>query len=122
MNTFLEIFNAFPAILESVQAVEAAIPLPQAGQQKLNLILAAAGTAWEFGQLGQQLSKGTTVQAVQSLTNLTVSTLNAAGVFGHSSTVATPAAPAPATVAPASPAPAPAVVAAPATAAPVSSN
>jgi hypothetical protein len=87
MNTFLLIFNALPAILQSVQAVEAAIPMSQAGQQKLNLILGVAGTAWEIGQAGQQLSKSNTVQAVQTITNLAVASLNAVGVFKH----ATPA-------------------------------
>ena len=87
MNTFLLIFNALPAILQSVQAIEAAIPMSQAGQQKINLILGAAGTAWEIGQVGQQLLKSNTVQAVQTITNLAVASLNAAGVFKHSAPV-----------------------------------
>jgi hypothetical protein len=97
MNTFLMVFNALPAIIQSVQAVEAAVPLPQSGQQKLNLILGAAGTAWELGQATQTLSKGNTVDAVQAITNLTVATLNAAGVFKHSTadTTAPTTAPAP---------------------------
>ena len=61
MNTFLLIFNALPAILQSVQAVEAAIPMSQAGQQKMNLILGAAETAWEIGNTGQQLSKSNAI-------------------------------------------------------------
>jgi hypothetical protein len=83
MKTFLAIFNTLPAILQSVQAVESALPLPQAGQQKMNLILAAAAAAWEIGQAIEQqvISKSTTVSAVQSLTNVTVSSLNAAGVL-----------------------------------------
>ena len=94
MNTFLLIFNALPSILQSVQAIETAIPLPQAGQQKLNLILGAAGTAWELGQAVQQLPKGNTIAAVQSITNLAVASLNAAGIFRHSTPapVVTPAA------------------------------
>lgn len=91
MNTFLMVFNALPTIIQAVQTVESAVPIPQSGQQKLNLILGAAATAWEVGQVTQQLSKGNTVQAVQSITNMTVSTLNAAGVFKHGAT-ATPAA------------------------------
>lgn len=87
MNTFLQIFNALPSIIGAVQTVETAIPLPQSGQQKMNLILNAAGTAWEMSQIEQQLSKSDTLSAVQALTNLTVSTLNATGVFTH----ATPA-------------------------------
>lgn len=105
MNTFLLIFNALPAILQSVQAVEAAIPLSQSGQQKMNLILGAAGTAWEIGQVGQQLSKTNTVAAIQAMTNLTVASLNAAGIFQHSLPVTTAS-----------------TVAGPATTTPVSSN
>jgi hypothetical protein len=87
MNTFLQIFNALPAIIQAVQAVETAIPLSQSGQHKLNLILGVAGTAWEVGQAGQQLSKSNTLAAVQTITNLTVATLNAAGAFKHSAPV-----------------------------------
>ena len=96
MNTFLLVFNALPTIIQSVQAIETAMPLPQAGQQKLNLILGAAGTAWELGQVVQTLPKSNTVTAVQTLTNLTVASLNAAGVFKHSAaaTTAAPATPA----------------------------
>src|SRR5579863_7778017 len=104
MNTFLAIFNAFPAILQSVQAVEAAIPMSQAGQQKLNLILGAAGTAWEVGQIGAQLSQSNTVAAVQTITNLTVATLNAVGAFKHG-TAATTTAPSAAPAASTTPAP-----------------
>ena len=84
MNTFLLIFNALPTILQSVQAIETAFPLPQAGQQKLNLILGAAGTAWELGQAVQTLPKNNTVAAVQAITNMTVASLNTAGIFKHS--------------------------------------
>jgi hypothetical protein len=87
MKTFLAVFNALPAVLQSVQAVEAAIPLPQAGQQKLNLILGVAGTAWEFGQAELQLPKGTTLAIVQTLANLTVAGLNTAGIFKQSAPV-----------------------------------
>jgi hypothetical protein len=87
MKTFLAVFNALPAILQSVQAVETAIPLPQSGQQKLNLLLGAAGTAWEISQGEQQLSKGSTLAAIEALTTVAVAGLNAAGVFKHSTPV-----------------------------------
>jgi hypothetical protein len=87
MNTFLLIFNALPTILQSVQAIEAAIPVSQAGQQKMNLILGAAGTAWEIGQAGQHLSKSNTVQAIRTIADLAVASLNAAGVFKHNTPV-----------------------------------
>jgi hypothetical protein len=87
MNTFLLIFNALPAILQSVQAVEAAFPMSQAGQQKMNLILGTAEAAWEIGNTGQQLSKSSMVGAIQSIANLAVAGLNAVGVFKHAAPV-----------------------------------
>jgi hypothetical protein len=87
MNNFLAIFNAFPAILGAVQAVEAAVPLPQSGQQKLNLVLGAAATAWEVSQLQQQLSKNQMMNAAGAMASLAVAGLNAAGVFRKGITV-----------------------------------
>ncbi len=84
MNIFLAVFNAFPAILSAVQAVETAVPLPQKGEQKLNLVLGAAAYAWEIGQGGQQLSKTNTLNTVQAIANLAVAGLNAAGIFKQS--------------------------------------
>ena len=84
MKTLLAVFNAFPAILQTVQVVESAIPLPQAGQQKLKLVLNAAGAAWEIGQVGEQINKTNWLSAVEAMTNLAVAGLNAAGVFGSS--------------------------------------
>jgi hypothetical protein len=81
MKTFTSILNAFPAVLNAVQAVETAIPLPAAGQQKLNLVLNAAATAREVGQIEQQLSKNFTVSSVASMVTVAVACLNAAGVF-----------------------------------------
>jgi len=95
MNTFLAVFNAFPAILGAVQAVETAVPLPQAGQSKLNLILGAAAAAWEISQVQQQLSKNSTLNAISAIASLTVSGLNAAGVFQHAAPVPTAAQAAP---------------------------
>jgi hypothetical protein len=86
MKTFLAVFNAFPAILQTVQAVEAAIPLPKSGAQKLNLVL---GAAWEVGQVGEQINKTNWLAAVQAITNIAVAGLNAAGVFGTSGNAAT---------------------------------
>lgn len=63
-------------------AVEGAIPMSQSGQHKMNLVLGVAGTAWEAGQVGQQITKANWLSAVLAMTNITVSGLNAAGVFG----------------------------------------
>ena len=87
MKTFLSIFNAFPAILGAVQAVEAAVPVSGAGQQKMNLVLGAAAAAWEASQIQQQFSKNTTMNAVQAMADLSVATLNATGVFKPAATV-----------------------------------
>lgn len=90
MNALLTVFNAFPAIIQAVQVVESAVPLPKSGQQKLNLVLGAAGAAWEVGQIGQQINKSNWLSAVQAMTNVTVAGLNAAGVFGSNQSVAAP--------------------------------
>jgi hypothetical protein len=81
MKTLLTVFNAFPAIIGAVQAVEAAIPIPKSGQQKMNLVLGAAGAAWDVGQIAQQINRTNWLAAVQAITNVTVAGLNAAGVF-----------------------------------------
>jgi hypothetical protein len=87
MTTFLLIFNALPAILQSVQAIEAIYSTPQAGPQKMNLILGAAEAAWEASPGGQPLSKSNTVQAVQTIATLAVASLNAVGIFKHATPV-----------------------------------
>ena len=92
MNTLLAVFNAFPAILQSVQAVETAIPMSKSGQQKMNLVLGAAATAWEVGQVGEQINQSNWLAGVQAMTNVAVAGLNASGVFHTTqSQVATPA-------------------------------
>lgn len=84
MKSFLSIFNALPAVIQSVSAIEAAIPVPQAGKQKLDLILNAASTAWAASQVEQQVSQNQMINSVAAMTNLTVSTMNALGVFKKS--------------------------------------
>jgi putative AlgH/UPF0301 family transcriptional regulator len=88
MKTFLAVLNAFPAILQTVQVVESAIPMSQSGQHKMDMVLGVAGTAWEVGQVGQQITKANWLSAVQQITNITVTGLNAAGVFSKSTAVA----------------------------------
>ncbi len=91
MKTFLAVFNTLPSILQTVQAVETALPLPQAGQQRLNLILGAAAAAWDIGSAieTQVLSRTTTLNAVQAITNVTVASLNTA-TAAPAATTATP--------------------------------
>ena len=84
MKTFLAVFNSLPAILQLVQAVEMAIPLPQSGKHKLNLVLNTAAVAWDTSHGAGQLSKNDTLTMIQTLTNAAVAGMNAAGVFGSS--------------------------------------
>lgn len=81
MKNFLAAFNALPSVLAAVQAVEAAVPVSGAGKQKLDIVLGAAGAAWEATTTQQQLSKDTTVNFVQALVNISVAGLNAAGAI-----------------------------------------
>jgi hypothetical protein len=81
MKNFLAAFNALPSILLAVQAVETAVPLPNRGKQKLDIVLGAAAAAWEATNTQQQLSKDTTLNFVQALVNISVAGLNAAGAL-----------------------------------------
>jgi len=89
MKNFLAVFNTLPSILNAVVAVEGAIPVSGAGQQKLNIVLGAAAAAWEASQQQQSLSKDTTLNAINAITLLTVAGLNASGVFKKSAPVST---------------------------------
>ena len=68
--------------------------MPKSGQQKLNLVLGAATTAWEIGQIGEQMNESNMLAAVQAMTNIAVAGLNAAGVFGTSQSAPGPGTPA----------------------------
>lgn len=81
MKAFLTIFNALPAIVQSVQVIESAVPVPNAGKQKLDLILQSAMAAWGASQIQQQVSQNQMLNSITAITNLTVATLNATGVF-----------------------------------------
>jgi hypothetical protein len=87
MNTFLTLFNSLPAVIAVVQAVETAIPMPQSGKPKLDLVLGAVEAAWEISHVEQSLSKNETLNGVSALVSLTVSALNAAGVFSKTAPV-----------------------------------
>jgi hypothetical protein len=81
MKNFLAAFNALPSILAIVQAVELAVPVSGAGKQKLDIVLGAAGAAWEATNTQHQLSKDTTVNLVQALVSITIAGLNAAAAI-----------------------------------------
>jgi len=87
MKTFLNILNSIPAVIGAVQTVESAFPLPQVGQQKLNLVLGLAGAAYDVAQAGEEINKGQLLSGVQAITTITVAALNAAGVFSHTASV-----------------------------------
>jgi hypothetical protein len=81
MKTFLAVFNLFPAVLSAVQAVEAAVPLPKSGKQKLDLIMGAVTAAFQASQQDQQVPKDTMLGTIESLVHVIVASLNALGVF-----------------------------------------
>jgi hypothetical protein len=87
MDTFLTLFNTLPAVIAAVQAVETAIPMPQSGKHKLDLVLSAVEAAWEISHAEQSLTKNETLNGIAALVSLTVSTLNAAGVFAKTGPV-----------------------------------
>jgi len=87
MKKFLTILNSIPAIIGAVQTVEAALPIPQAGQQKLNLVLGLVGAAFDVAQAGEEISKGQMLSGVEAITTITVAALNAVGVFSHTASV-----------------------------------
>jgi hypothetical protein len=87
MKTFLNILNAIPSVIGAVQTIESALPLPQAGQQKLNLVLGLAGAAYDVAQAGEEIKRGQLLSGVEAITTITVAALNAAGVFSHTSSV-----------------------------------
>jgi hypothetical protein len=90
MKAFLNILNSIPAVVAAIQTVEAALPIAQTGQQKLNLILGLAEAAHDVAQAGEEISKGQLLAGVTEITNITVAALNAAGVFTHGARAAAP--------------------------------
>lgn len=81
---FFAILKLAPAIIGMVHGVETALPGKGLGAHKLNLILdtvsAAAAAAPE---IHDAISLGDLQAVTTTITNGTVATLNAAGVFSH---------------------------------------
>jgi len=73
MGTVIAILQLLPAIISAVQAVEAAIPIPQAGATKLNLVLDAI---LSVGNVAENL-----IPAIKRVIASIVSTFNAVGIF-----------------------------------------
>lgn len=75
-------FILFPLILETIRAVEVAIPIPKTGQAKLDLILGIAEQIYQAEpDLQAQISAKDYAAMITNMTGLIVSVLNAAGVF-----------------------------------------
>ncbi len=85
MKTLIAYLELFPTILASVKSLEEAIPLPQAGKQKLDLLLAAVKAAYDAEEsiredIPWEKLAGIVTRAVKSV----VESLNAIGVFRRS--------------------------------------
>jgi len=73
MGTVIAILQLLPAIISAFQAVEAAIPIPQSGATKLNLVLDAI---LSVGNVAENL-----IPAIKTVIASIVSTFNAVGIF-----------------------------------------
>ena len=90
MQSLLAWLKLFPAILASVRALEEAIPLPQVGKAKLDLLLSIIKTAYEAEEtIRKEFPWERLVSIVSSAIKAIVEAFNALGVF-HRSTVANP--------------------------------
>ena len=91
MATLVLLLKLFPVILSTVQAVEAAIPLPTAGKAKLDLVLGTVSDVYLAGQqlssphAGQDISIDHLLALVAQTIGRIVTTLNALGIFKKSS-------------------------------------
>jgi len=85
MNKLTIILKLFPIILNAVQAVEAAIPLPGQGQKKLDLVLDVVKQAYDASaELTTSFSWDKLAAVVVSMVASIVKMLNALGIFQKS--------------------------------------
>lgn len=73
LNTILAILTLLPKIIETVQAVESAIPMSGAGKAKSDMILQSVQAAGE--------SAVASVPLIQKLIDIVVNTMNTIGAF-----------------------------------------
>ena len=86
MNTILTALKLLPVVIDAVKAVEAAIPLPGEGHQKLDLVLNVIKTAYDAStDLAKGFSFEKLVALVVPMINQIVALHNALGLF-HKST------------------------------------
>ena len=82
MNTLLIILQLFPLVLAAVQAVEAAIPMPGEGKQKLDLVLDVVKSGFDASAgLAKQFSWEALVGVVVPMIAKIVALHNALGLF-----------------------------------------
>jgi len=78
----ISLLQLFPTILTSVQAVEAAIPLPSAGKAKLDLVLGTVSDVYVSGQqINPQIPIATLLTFVSQTVSRVVATFNMLGIF-----------------------------------------
>lgn len=85
MQTLLTYLKLFPAILAAVRALEEAIPIPAAGRQKLNLLLAMVKTAYDGEEaIRKEVPWDKIARIISDAVKTVVETFNTLGLFRHS--------------------------------------
>ena len=85
MNPLLIILQIFPLVLASVQAVEAAIPMPGQGKQKLDLVLDVVKSGFDASaDLPKSFSWEKLVGVIVPMIAKIVALHNALGLFQQS--------------------------------------
>ena len=85
MERFLLILKLIPAIVALVQSAETLIPGKGHGKTKLDLVLNTVNTAAQLTpEVLHTLPEKDLEKTTTAIVNATVSTLNTAGVFDHS--------------------------------------
>ena len=85
MVILLTIFKLLPAIIGSIQAVEAAIPLPSSGKAKLDLVLGTVSDVYGSAQqVTPEVPAGQLLAVITQIVTRVVGTFNALGIFKKS--------------------------------------
>lgn len=82
MKTLLYVLQLFPAILAAVRSLEDAVPMPQQGKAKLDLVLDVARAAYDASvDLQREFAWDKLAGIVVAVVGKVVGALNALGVF-----------------------------------------
>ena len=82
MSTLLLILKLLPTILNVVQAIEAAIPLPGSGKAKLELLMSTVSDVFETDPaLKNEVSKDRFTALFQGAVQRVVASFNVLGIF-----------------------------------------